>query len=133
MPLPSTQPLRTHKTRPALAHPFTTHSSSPRFVPIPVPQPVNSTLALTTILGARVIGNITKAGKIVFHCVGDIGGITEVDVQQAVWDAMGTQASLDANGVPDGNGASFFYHLGDVVYYNVLSTDYNQQFYRLKL
>jgi hypothetical protein len=129
MPFPSTVALRTHKARPAFAQPLTAHSPTPRFVPVPVPQPVNTTLALATILGAQAIGNITTAGKIIFHCVGDTGGINGVDVQQAVSDAMETQVTLDANGLPDGNGVSFFYHLGDVVYYNGLSTDYNQQFY----
>ena len=129
MTLMNKGPLRTSKPRPAFAEPFNAHSAFPRFVPIPVPQPVNTTLALSTIIGAPAINNITTAGRIIFHSVGDSGGINGIDVQQAVSDAMETQVTLDAIGVPDGNGASFFYHLGDVIYFNGLSTEYDRQFY----
>ena len=64
-----------------------------------------------------------SAGRIVFHCVGDTGGVKSPDSQRAVAAAMKGDL-LDAAAAP-----SFFYHLGDVVYYNGQIDDYYDQFY----
>jgi len=62
-------------------------------------------------------------GHLVFHCVGDTGGINNPTFQMSVADMM--KADLDApQGAP-----SFFYHLGDVVYFNGQISDYYSQFY----
>ena len=65
-----------------------------------------------------------KLGKIVFHTVGDTGGVKNPDYQSHVAAAM----KGDLNN-PPGSTPSFFYHLGDVVYYNGQSGEYYSQFY----
>ena len=65
-----------------------------------------------------------KLGKIVFHTVGDTGGVKNPDYQAHVAAAM----KGDLNN-PAGSAPSFFYHLGDVVYYNGQISEYYAQFY----
>lgn len=65
-----------------------------------------------------------EQGSLVFHCVGDTGGVNNGSYQMAVADAMKADLELSAEQVP-----SFFYHLGDVVYFNGQVTDYYAQFY----
>jgi len=116
---------RTHKQRPAFLQLVHEPKAFPRFIPIPVPQPVNSTLPLTAILGSDQVNAIQASRQIVFHTVGDTGGINGTDAQDAVAEAMDAQfTSAAANAVP-----AFFYHLGDVIYYNGQSSLYESQFY----
>ena len=63
-------------------------------------------------------------GKLVFHCVGDTGGVKSPQYQMAVADRMKQDLLLGADALP-----RFFYHLGDVVYFNGQITDYYSQFY----
>jgi hypothetical protein len=63
--------------------------------------------------------------KMVFHISGDTGGVKNPAPQQLVASAMEADATDSA---ADGE-AAFFYHLGDVVYYNGLTTEYYPQFY----
>ena len=65
-----------------------------------------------------------KDGKIVFHTVGDTGGISNSAYQTPVASAMKADLNLGAGKAPE-----FFYHLGDVVYYNGQVADYFGQFY----
>jgi hypothetical protein len=116
---------RTHKQRPAFQQIMHAPKTSPRFIPIPVPQPVNCTLPLTAILGSEKVKVIQDSGQIVFHTVGDTGGYNGTDTQEAVAGAMEAQfTAAAANAVP-----AFFYHLGDVIYYNGQSSLYEAQFY----
>jgi len=116
---------RTHKQRPAFLQLVQDRKALPRFIPIPVPQPVNSTLPLTAILGSDHVNAIQATRKIVFHTVGDTGGIHGTVAQDAVAEAMEAQfTSASADSVP-----AFFYHLGDVIYYNGQSSLYESQFY----
>ncbi|HEX8817027.1 MAG TPA: metallophosphoesterase [Terriglobales bacterium] len=87
----------------------------------PIP-PVRSTqpVDLATIIGATVADKIQKSGKIVFHTVGDTGGVHSPQFQFAVADAMANDSS---------SGACFWYHLGDVVYYFGQDQYYFDQFY----
>lgn len=71
-------------------------------------------------IGAKAAAN----GNIVFHCAGDTGGIKNGDYQRNVANAMESDLALPAPLVP-----SFFYHLGDVVYFNGQISDYYSQFY----
>ncbi len=75
---------------------------------------------LGTVIGNAAVQAIQKAGKIVFHTVGDTGGIHSPQFQFAVADAMANDLS---------SGASFWYHLGDVVYYFGQDQYYFSQFY----
>jgi hypothetical protein len=85
--------------------------------------PARSTtpMELSSVIGANLVQKIQNAGKITFHTVGDSGGIHSPQFQFAVADAM-------ANDV-DASGASFWYHLGDVVYYFGQEQYYFEQFY----
>jgi Calcineurin-like phosphoesterase/Iron/zinc purple acid phosphatase-like protein C len=98
----------------------------------PVPEPtgdaVEPVLTLEQVFGsagATITQTITNAGQIVFHCVGDTGSATGPTTQNEVSDKMVSDFSeTDSADVP-----SFFYHLGDVVYYFGESEYYYDQFY----
>jgi calcineurin-like phosphoesterase family protein len=74
-------------------------------------------LSLDDVLSPREIEKIKNDGNLTFHCVGDTGGVKNPAPQQLVAYAMENQPS------------SFFYHLGDIVYYNGESKEYYPQFY----
>jgi Calcineurin-like phosphoesterase/Iron/zinc purple acid phosphatase-like protein C len=97
-------------------------------VPEPVGNAVEPVLTLEQVYGpqgATVAQTITAAGQIVFHCVGDTGSVTGPTTQNLVADKMVSDFT-EANpaDVP-----SFFFHLGDVVYYFGESAYYYDQFY----
>jgi Calcineurin-like phosphoesterase len=87
--------------------------------PIPIARSTDP-MELSSVIGAGPVQEIEKAGKITFHTVGDTGGIHSPQFQFAVADAMATDLT---------SGASFFYHLGDVVYYFGQEEYYFGQFY----
>ena len=64
-------------------------------------------------------------GKLVFHCVGDTGGVKSPQFQESVAAAM----NADLGAALMRRGPRFFYHLGDVVYFNGQIADYYDQFY----
>ncbi|MBV8550392.1 MAG: metallophosphoesterase [Acidobacteriaceae bacterium] len=75
--------------------------------------------------GAAKMQAIQAAGQIVFHSVGDTGSVVGPATQSLVADKMVTDFSEpDTADVP-----SFFFHLGDVVYYFGEGTYYYDQFY----
>jgi hypothetical protein len=97
-----------------------------------VPQPVGGAAEPILTLqqtygsaGAAKVQAIQKSGQIVFHSVGDTGSVTGPSTQSLVADKMVTDFS-EANpaDIP-----SFFFHLGDVVYYFGEATYYYDQFY----
>jgi hypothetical protein len=117
--------IRTSKPRPGFLQVNHAPKTTPRFIPIPVPQPANCTFPLTAILGNDKVKAIQDSGQIVFHSVGDTGGFNGTDTQDAIAGAMEAQfTAAAANAVP-----AFFYHLGDVIYYNGESSMYEAQFY----
>src|SRR5436309_108240 len=66
-----------------------------------------------------------QAGRLVFHCVGDTGGIHGTATQEAIAEAMENQLThAAANAKP-----RFLYHLGDVVYFNGQTRLYKTEFY----
>jgi acid phosphatase type 7 len=104
--------------------PLSAFAAAQRFQPLPVPlgtPPYHFDLE-TALPG---IGKMSAdAGKIVFHTVGDTGGIKQSDYQMSVAAAMKNDLLQAAPGRP-----AFFYHLGDVVYYNGQLSEYYGQFY----
>jgi len=110
-----------------------TDSSDPDTAGVqPVPQPSTTSpepvLTLAQIYGsqgAAVTQNIQNAGQIVFHSVGDTGSVKGPETQSLVADKMVSDFS-EANtaDVP-----SFYYHLGDVVYYFGEASYYYDQFF----
>jgi hypothetical protein len=93
---------------------------------IPQPRKTPPVMALSDVPSSESIQAIQNAGKIVFHSVGDTGGVKEPSHQFAVADAMSADIGTEvfANGRP-----AFFYHLGDVVYYFGQERYYYDQFY----
>ncbi len=81
-------------------------------------------LALAAVLPSRAAA-IRDASRLVFHVVGDTGGVNGPGAQINVADHMARQIH-DAE-MPDQ--PSFLYHLGDVVYDHGEDTGYHDQFY----
>lgn len=95
------------------------------FEPLPRPlgQPPYHYDLETAIPGITKIAE--KMGQMVFHTVGDTGGIKNADFQSMV----AAQMKTDLIGKNVADIPRFFYHLGDVVYYNGEVKDYFEQFY----
>jgi len=97
--------------------------STQRFQPLP--QPLGEApyhFDLESVVPG-ISATAQAAGKLTFHTVGDTGCIKSPEYQESVVKAM--IADLKNGGVLP----SFFYHLGDVVYYNGEVGDYYDQFY----
>jgi Calcineurin-like phosphoesterase len=87
----------------------------------PVPHPRSTDpMDLATIIGSDATQTIEKAGQIVFHTLGDTGGIHTPEFQFSVANALSNDTS---------SRAAFWYHLGDVVYYFGQEQYYFEQFY----
>ena len=97
-------------------------------VPEPAGGAVEPILTLAQVYGSvgeAKVAAIEKAKQIVFHSVGDTGSVTGPETQSLVADKM-------VSDFDEENGAdvpSFFFHLGDVVYYFGEATYYYDQFY----
>ncbi len=86
---------------------------------------------LAQALGARgkdVVGEITKAGRIVFHAIGDSGATTG-GKQYGHELTVADQLTVDCNITETANRPAFLLHLGDVVYDFGESQYYYDQFY----
>jgi hypothetical protein len=101
-------------------------TASTAIEPVPKPWRQPEVLDLAQVLTATELQQIQVAKSIVFHTVGDTGGIKEPSKQFAVADAMASdlQNKTYQNGLP-----AFFYHLGDVVYYLGQERYYYDQYY----
>ncbi|HTB21496.1 MAG TPA: metallophosphoesterase [bacterium] len=82
-------------------------------------------LDLAQVLPAAAMRAIQKAGKLVFHVDGDVGGIDGTGPQTAVADAM----EEEIKSADPGEAAAFLYLVGDLVYFNGESDKYYRQFY----
>jgi hypothetical protein len=108
--------------------PVSPPAHSPAFIPAPPTNNVNLAVPLDIIL-PEADAKIEKGKAMVFHAVGDTGGIKGTETQEGLAAVMVQQITDSrANGQP-GEEPLFFYHLGDVVYFNGMSTDYPVQFY----
>lgn len=94
--------------------------------PVPAPRVKPPVFDLGSILPAEAVAQIAASGRLVFHSVGDTGGIVRAEPQLAVSDAMAADLAgkTYATGLP-----AFFFHLGDVVYYFGQEEYYPEQFY----
>jgi hypothetical protein len=106
-------------------HPLSplTHRTQ-RFRPLPPPlaePPYHYELA-TAVPGIEKFAK--DAEKLVFHVVGDTGGIKDPEYQTSVARSLKSDLTKNKNERP-----AFFYHLGDVVYYNGERNKYYDQFY----
>ena len=92
------------------------------YLPLPPKTKTDLTLELETILPG-INDELKKTGKLVFHMVGDTGGIHGTETQEALAAAMESQL------VEGPERPRFLYHLGDVVYFNGQPDGYQSQFY----
>lgn len=72
----------------------------------------------------QIAGNIASAKKMVFHVMGDSGGVKDGEFQDHVAEHLAAELSTDDPASPQ-----FCYHVGDVVYFTGLHDDYYGQFY----
>lgn len=109
--------------------PGSARGSRNKVAPIPLPPaPVGKSLVLdlASIVDPAEIKAIKSAGKIVFHTVGDTGGVRDGAAQETlIAEAMETDF-----GTSKADNPAFFYHLGDVVYYNGEVGNYGIQFFK---
>jgi predicted phosphodiesterase len=94
--------------------------------PIPAPRVQPPVFDMGSVLPAAAVAQIHASGSLVFHSVGDTGGIVRAEPQLSVSDAMAADLTgkTYATGLP-----AFFFHLGDVVYYFGQEQYYPEQFY----
>jgi hypothetical protein len=82
-------------------------------------------MLLENILAPASVDAINKSGTMVFHSVGDTGGVnTPTQIENVTTYMEADFASADVTTHP-----SFFYHLGDVVYYDGELPNYYPEFY----
>ena len=110
IPHPSSNAPRFSKPRRNWLEPIAIPKEAPRFIPPPFTNNANLRLPLRVIVPdmAEAAGN---AGKLVFHAVGDTGGIHGDEVEIAVAEAMEAQIK----NAPEGDKPAFLYHLRDVI------------------
>jgi hypothetical protein len=94
------------------------------FQPLPAPTGASPfRLDLASAIGADAATAIEESGTLVFHTVGDTGGVNSPQPQQIVADWMDNDFTT-VKPPP-----AFFYHLGDVVYFDGERNQYYPQFY----
>ncbi|OCX50928.1 hypothetical protein BEL04_19600 [Mucilaginibacter sp. PPCGB 2223] len=113
-----------HNQKPSKANQFVAkqqYDNNP-YEPLPAPTgPAPYRLDVT-----KVIGQLPNPNKMVFHTVGDTGGVKVPQDQQIVANKMDEQF---IHGAAPGDNPLFFYHLGDVTYYYGDESDYYDQFF----
>ena len=96
-----------------------------RLEPIPKPIRAKSVLTLDEVIGTDGVNEIAnKAKQIVFHATGDTGELAG-NSQQMVADAMTSDYDISHPEISP----AFFFHLGDVDYYDNTDRGYHAQFY----
>jgi hypothetical protein len=115
---------RIGKPRRAVGDPVAVLKDMTRFIPIPQPAP-RSLRAALSVFDPAASQAATDAGRLVFHCVGDVGGIHGTATEEAVAVAMENQIAAAA----EADKPRFHYILGDVIYFNGQSYLYKQEFY----
>jgi Calcineurin-like phosphoesterase len=124
IPNPRPDANRFAKTRRPLLEPISNAKNNPHFEPPPITNNVNLTLPLRVVV-PEAAAAATAAKKLVFHVIGDSGGVHGDDVQVTVAEAMEGQIKS----APAPEKPAFLYHVGDVVYFNGQSELYGSQFY----
>jgi hypothetical protein len=98
---------------------FHSFQSNQKFEPLPPP-----TGAFPYRLAASDIGIPPAKGERVLHVTGDTGGVKDPNPQLHVAEAMAADLATGKGSAP-----AFFYHLGDVVYFDGAERQYGPQFY----
>jgi Calcineurin-like phosphoesterase len=115
---------RVGKIRRPVGDPVAAPKEPLRFEPPPPPRTCNFHLPLE-VVAPEAAARANESKKLVFHCVGDTGGIHGDATQIAIAEAMEEQLQA----ADEADRPAFFYHLGDVVYFNGISRQYKWQFY----
>src|SRR5579872_6166738 len=122
------QTLSFSKPKRDFSNPVSPPAASPAFIPAPPTNNTNLKLPLDIILPGSDT-KIANAKAMVFHCVGDTGGVKGTETQEGLATLMVQQISDTRAANQPEEEPLFFYHLGDVVYFNGMSSDYPVQFY----
>jgi len=112
------------KVRRPVGDPVSGVKQNTRFLPVPQAPPALLKVPFS-LFDPAASAAATSAGKLIFHCVGDTGGVHGTATEEAVAEGMEAQIKAAAAG----DAASFFYDLGDVIYFNGQSTLYKTEFY----
>jgi hypothetical protein len=91
------------------------------------PQDVYSLQDALGAHGPEIVQQIQKAGKIVFHSVGDSGASNAGKYKNEI--GVADQLTMDSQSADQANRPAFLFHLGDVVYDFGESMYYYDQFY----
>jgi acid phosphatase type 7 len=94
------------------------------YQPLPRPLGLPPFLYALTDHFQTVAKHINDAGKMVFHVLGDSGGINDGEYQANVAREM-----VNSLGKAGANSPQFCYHVGDVVYFTGMHDQYYPQFY----
>ncbi|MEP6749674.1 MAG: metallophosphoesterase [Bacteroidota bacterium] len=103
-----------------------TFANPSAFQPLPAPTgkpPFH--LDIKTIISPAAYNALARSKKIIFQTAGDTGGVHNPADQQIVADHM----EWEFDKQQPANSPSFFYHLGDIVYYFGKASGYSTQFY----
>jgi hypothetical protein len=112
------------KPRRVVGDPVAVLKGTTRFIPVPQPPPALLKVPFS-LFDPAASAAATAAGQLVFHCVGDTGGIHGTATEEAI--AVGMEQQI--TDAAAGDAASFYYNLGDVIYFNGQSTLYKTEFY----
>jgi len=112
------------KVRRGVGDPVAVLKDPTRFIPVLQAPPALLKVPFS-LFDPAASAAATAAGKLVFHCVGDTGGIHGTATEEAIAVGMEQQITQAAAG----DAASFYYNLGDVIYFNGQSTLYKTEFY----
>jgi hypothetical protein len=121
--------MKTHSSRNSQAHPGVSPLSAQRhrntgYQPLPAPLGLPPYHFSLPDHCPEISNNIQTANKMVFHVLGDTGGVQDGEFQSNVADQMIAALSTAGPDTPQ-----FCYHVGDLVYFTGLRDDYYQQFY----
>lgn len=119
-------PIAKRKTVPGIGKRLATHIAL-KLEKIPDPIRTPPVLTLADIIGKPAAKAMAARKSICFHAVGDtghVGGGTE-DMQEYVADAM----AADFDIAHPERSPAFFFHLGDVNYFDNTDKGYQEQFY----
>jgi hypothetical protein len=119
------RPQKHHAQLSGGVHPLSTFTHrSQKFQPLPSPLGEPPYQYSLDDHFKAVADNARQNHKLVLHIVGDTGGIKDPEKQINVAREMKTDLNL-----PMADRPGFFYHLGDVVYFNGEKSEYYAQFY----
>ena len=95
------------------------------FQPLPTPNgPAPYRFDLSQLLSSSDVQQITNAGVLVLHAVGDTG-----DYRGQQQDFVAQMMTQDAESLPANQKPAFYYHLGDVIYFAGDIDKYGDNFY----